>query len=285
MTKTNVAELIFEETKFDVVDIHNIPWLRVQQIAVALGYSRPDVLQQLYASNADEFTEEMTQLAELDTAGGRQQVRIFSPRGCYMIGMLSRTEKAKEFRKWVLDVLEGRAMPRMIKKSLDRDFLLEMLIKESGKGNPVAVETLISRYGYPESIRAEVAKAVSYRKDAARPRTKAPELAAWFVEDFLPRLAGEVRGERGELYDFATREPFEVIEGKHALFTIKVRTSDLLNAVQPLAVRDGVDVRISVRAFGVWLAQLDLDMREAGWVRALASKVHGNNFYEFALLA
>jgi prophage antirepressor-like protein len=105
--------LIFEETEFDIVDIHNIPWLRGNQIGLALDYKNPDLsLSKLYRENADEFTDEMTQLVELDTAGGRQQVRIFSPRGCYLIGMLSRTEKAKEFRKWVLDVLEGRAVPR-----------------------------------------------------------------------------------------------------------------------------------------------------------------------------
>ncbi|MCE5182355.1 MAG: Bro-N domain-containing protein [Betaproteobacteria bacterium] len=105
--------LVFEETEFDVVDLHNVPWLRGLQVASALGYKNPSAdVQNLYDRNADEFTDEMTQIVELDTAGGRQQVRIFSPRGCYLIGMLSRTEKAKEFRKWVLDVLEGRAVPR-----------------------------------------------------------------------------------------------------------------------------------------------------------------------------
>lgn len=110
---SGTSVLIFEETEFDVVDIHNIPWLRGGQVASALGYKNPTSdLGKIYERNADEFTDEMTQLVELDTAGGRQQVRIFSPRGCYLIGMLSRTDKAKEFRKWVLDVLEGRAVPR-----------------------------------------------------------------------------------------------------------------------------------------------------------------------------
>lgn len=110
--QSSTAVLIFEETEFDVVDIHNIPWLRLPQVGAALGYENPYQLQKLYDRNSDEFTDEMVSLVELDTAGGKQQVRIFSPRGCYLIGMLSRTEKAKEFRKWVLDVLEGRAVPR-----------------------------------------------------------------------------------------------------------------------------------------------------------------------------
>lgn len=109
------AVLVFHETEFDVVDIHNVPWLRGLQVASALGFKNPSTdIQNLFKRNADEFTDEMTQLVELDTAGGRQQVRIFSPRGCYLIGMLSRTELAKDFRRWVLDVLEGRALPREV---------------------------------------------------------------------------------------------------------------------------------------------------------------------------
>lgn len=113
-TSSGTTVLTFQETELDIVDIHNIPWLRLPQIGAALGYANQYHLQKVYAANADEFTDEMTRLMELPTAGGLQQVRIFSPRGCYLIGMLSRTDKAKEFRKWVLDVLEGRELPKEI---------------------------------------------------------------------------------------------------------------------------------------------------------------------------
>lgn len=105
--------LVFENTEFDVVDIHNVAWLRLPQIEGALGYaSGGKALSTLFTRNADEFTAEMTQVLELPTAGGQQQVRVFSPRGCYLLGMLARTERAKAFRQWVLDVLEGRATPQ-----------------------------------------------------------------------------------------------------------------------------------------------------------------------------
>ncbi|MCO5410782.1 Bro-N domain-containing protein [Ralstonia mojiangensis] len=107
------AVLTFENVDFEVVDIHNTPWLRGSQVASALGYkNHRTAIAELYDRNADEFTDEMTHLVELDTAGGRQQVRIFSPRGCYLLGMLARTERAKAFRRWVLDVLEGRLVPQ-----------------------------------------------------------------------------------------------------------------------------------------------------------------------------
>lgn len=113
---TSNAVLVFENTEFDIVDIHNVPWLRGLQVASALAYKNPTAdIQNLYTRNADEFTEEMTQVVDLQTAGGIQPVRIFSPRGCYLLGMLARTEKAKAFRSWVLDVLEGRAVPREAK--------------------------------------------------------------------------------------------------------------------------------------------------------------------------
>jgi hypothetical protein len=51
----------------------------------------------------------MTAVVKLPTEGGEQETRIFSPRGCYALGMFARTRNAAEFRRWVLDVLEGKA--------------------------------------------------------------------------------------------------------------------------------------------------------------------------------
>ncbi|HMQ13795.1 MAG TPA: ORF6C domain-containing protein [Candidatus Competibacter phosphatis] len=66
----------------------------------------PSMLVRVYQRNADEFTDSMTALVELETSGGKQQVRIFSLRGCHLLAMLARTKIAKEFRQWILDVLD-----------------------------------------------------------------------------------------------------------------------------------------------------------------------------------
>ena len=107
--------LTFQNTQFDIVDRNGQPWLRGYQIGTALEYTnQPDAaIRKIYDRNADEFTDRMTALVELDTAGGKQQVRIFSLRGAHLLGMLSRTKVAKEFRAWVLDVLEGINEPKM----------------------------------------------------------------------------------------------------------------------------------------------------------------------------
>ena len=105
--------LSFREFQFDVVDRAGQPWLRSPQVAIALGYSRPDALNKLYQSNASEFTDHMTALITLpdlqhrnDGAGQTREVRIFSLRGCHLLAMFARTPVAVEFRRWVLDVLE-----------------------------------------------------------------------------------------------------------------------------------------------------------------------------------
>lgn len=51
----------------------------------------------------------MTRVMPLPTAGGVQQVRVFSLRGAHLLGMLANTDKAKAFRRWVLDVLDKEA--------------------------------------------------------------------------------------------------------------------------------------------------------------------------------
>lgn len=100
--------LSFRDVRFDVIDRSGQPWLRGYQIGTALEYTnQPDAaIRKIYDRNADEFTDAMTALVELETNGGKQQVRIFSLRGCHLLGMLARTKIAKEFRKWVLDILD-----------------------------------------------------------------------------------------------------------------------------------------------------------------------------------
>ena len=133
--------LSFRNVNFDITDIHGQPWLRGLQVASALGYKNPaaDIVN-LYNRNADEFTDSMTQVIELPTAGGKQQVRVFSLRGCHLLGMLARTKVAKEFRRWVLDVLEkevsGSLQPKLAQTTVaDRTPLRQAVSALVGKCN------------------------------------------------------------------------------------------------------------------------------------------------------
>lgn len=86
-------------------------WFTSNQLAEALGYKNIKSLNKTYNSNSDEFTSKMTMttVAVVDGINGSKRkvkVRLFSLRGCHLMGMLARTEIAKDFRKWVLNVLD-----------------------------------------------------------------------------------------------------------------------------------------------------------------------------------
>lgn len=105
--------LTFQTTTLSVINQNNQIWLTVTEIGKALGYSDPfKSVKNIYDRHRDEFTEKMTALIDIPTAGGLQKVRIFSLRGAHLIGMFSHTKTAKDFRRWVLDVLEQVAQPQ-----------------------------------------------------------------------------------------------------------------------------------------------------------------------------
>ena len=103
---TAMSTLAFNNTTLSTVPVNNQPWLTAGELSRALGYRDSKSIQRIYTRNADEFTTSMTSVVKLTTPGGPQETRIFSLRGCHLIAMLSRTPMAKQFRQWVLDVIE-----------------------------------------------------------------------------------------------------------------------------------------------------------------------------------
>lgn len=110
MAQANIAcapALTFQSTTFNAVMRDGKPWVRGLQVATALGYKNPaQDFKNLYERNKEEFTDRMTTVVKLETAGGAQDTRIFSLRGAHLLAMFARTAKAAEFRRWVLDVLD-----------------------------------------------------------------------------------------------------------------------------------------------------------------------------------
>ncbi|MEC7119195.1 MAG: BRO family protein [Pseudomonadota bacterium] len=109
---STAVSLTFNETKFRIIDQGGQIWLRASEIAQALGYANTDAVGKLYDRNADEFDASMTQVIDITETPNstvsknlQTKTRIFSLRGCHLLAMFARTAVAKEFRKWVLDVL------------------------------------------------------------------------------------------------------------------------------------------------------------------------------------
>lgn len=132
MSNLQAAPLSFNHVIFKPVELNDDQiWLTSLQLAQALGYKRVDAVTQVYHRNADEFSENMTQVIDFlenvkltfsdktkknfetvnltvtdEAEYLTNKTRIFSLRGCHLIALFSRTKNAKDFRKWVLDILD-----------------------------------------------------------------------------------------------------------------------------------------------------------------------------------
>lgn len=108
----NIQTLNFNGNSLTTINQGNQIWLNSADLAKALGYKNAKSITNLYNARSDEFTSGMTLVIESVTKGfgngnSKKDVRIFSLRGCHMIGMFARTKVAKQFRQWVLDVLDN----------------------------------------------------------------------------------------------------------------------------------------------------------------------------------
>jgi len=102
--------LSFNEVKFNPVQHEQQIWLTASELAKALGYAKSDAVAQIYERNKDEFNDSMTTTLKLSvvrkTGSVEMDNRIFSLRGCHLVTFFARTKVAKQFRKWVLDILD-----------------------------------------------------------------------------------------------------------------------------------------------------------------------------------
>lgn len=137
------ATIKFQDIELSIIDRDGVPWLTGPDIARALGYARSDKITRLYHRHKDEFTDAMTQTPEMGFSGNlRRKVRIFSPRGAQLIAMLAKTDRAKAFRRWVLDVLEGQGAGRPSARPVvdDADAFRRQVVSE-------VVTTIMDRIG------------------------------------------------------------------------------------------------------------------------------------------
>ncbi|AMW78861.1 hypothetical protein AMD27_08210 [Acinetobacter sp. TGL-Y2] len=121
--------LSFNEVNFIPVQQDGQIWLTATELAKALGYAKSDAVTQVYDRNQDEFNPSMTNTITVKSNDSvetlnlsvskknknlTKTIRIFSLRGCHLIAMFSKTDIAKQFRKWVLDVLDKETLQQQI---------------------------------------------------------------------------------------------------------------------------------------------------------------------------
>lgn len=105
---TTMTPLVFQGESLKPLSRAGQIWLRMSEIERALGYAQKgSALAKIFLKHTDEFTVTMTKVVKLATAGGKQSVRIFSLRGAHLLAMFARTDTAKAFRAWVLNILDA----------------------------------------------------------------------------------------------------------------------------------------------------------------------------------
>ncbi|HFP9269707.1 TPA: P22AR C-terminal domain-containing protein [Klebsiella michiganensis] len=119
-------ELSFHNTNFAYMEMGGQVWLTAAEVGQALEYADDKAVQRIYSRHADEFTAQMTVVVKLTTPSGKQESRVFSLRGAHLVAMFARTPKAKEFRRWVLDILDREVVHSPIAKQFSDDELCSL---------------------------------------------------------------------------------------------------------------------------------------------------------------
>lgn len=152
--------LSFNEVNFSPVEQNGQIWLTAPELASALGYSKSDAVGQVYKRNKDEFNSSMTttitvklndSVETLNLSVSKKSknltktIRIFSLRGAHLIAIFSKTAIAKQFRKWVLDVLDREVVTKQLESrqsiSPEQQALLhEIVARRSGGERKIFAE-------------------------------------------------------------------------------------------------------------------------------------------------
>jgi len=103
----NVLIENFEGIDLELINHENEIWLTAETVGIGLEYSEPrKSVMNLYSSHRDEI-EEFASVIDLMTEAGMRKTTIFSEYGVYLLIIFSNQPKAKEFRRWVIEVIKN----------------------------------------------------------------------------------------------------------------------------------------------------------------------------------
>ncbi len=208
-------------------------WIPSTELSRALGYSRADAVTKIYDRNNDEFAHDMTKIID-SPQNPNLVLRVFSLRGCHLITFFARTPVAKEFRKWVLDVLDKEVLQQQIdtcvKINAEQQAILKEIIDRRCEGSTKKRTELWSRHNkhfriprYSELLAIHFQDAVDYLetiqlksqpekqkitmnayedKDVQYIMWYAPMLARLIFDDIVPALRALDSCKVGSLFSY-----------------------------------------------------------------------------------
>jgi len=123
----------FENTTCDFWSNNNDDiFMSIIQLAEVLGYSSKSGIENILNRNEYLKNNEFSSTHKLNVVEGNREVsrktRVFTEDGIYEVTLLAKTEKAKQFRKWVRDVLKGLRKGEL---KLTQQFNLPITYKEA----------------------------------------------------------------------------------------------------------------------------------------------------------
>ncbi|MFU0912929.1 BRO family protein [Kluyvera intermedia] len=130
MNSLATSDFRFQDVELHPVERSGSLWFSSSDLAKALGYKKTDAVTQIYSRYSDEFAANMsTTLRERvvrKTGAVEMVVRFFSLRGAHLVAMFASTPKAKEFRRWVLDILDREVTHSPIAKQFTDDEIINL---------------------------------------------------------------------------------------------------------------------------------------------------------------
>ncbi|EPF6638527.1 P22AR C-terminal domain-containing protein [Klebsiella pneumoniae] len=208
---TNLArrEFHFHSAILTPVQDRDDVWFTSSDLAKALGYASTKSISNLYSGNSEEFTEAMTMVIGVMTNGinnnlREKKVRIFSLRGAHLIAMFARTPVAKEFRRWVLDILDREVAHSPIAKQFSDDELCslawlwrasDIMLTACESVTPLLKVAEHRQAGHFHSIGQELPRSINKAREVIKRETAHIEFHPWKDDNWsrvLPHLRQEM---------------------------------------------------------------------------------------------
>lgn len=197
-------ELTFHKTSFAYMEMGGHIWLTAAEVGQALEYADDKAVQRIYSRHADEFTAQMTGVVKLTTPRGMQESRVFSLRGAHLVAMFARTTKAKEFRRWVLDILDREVAHSPIAKQFTDDELSslawlwrasDIMLTACESVTPLLKVAEHRQAGHFHSIGQELPRTINKAREIIKRETAHIEFHPWKDDNWsrvLPHLRQEM---------------------------------------------------------------------------------------------
>ena len=209
MNSVQNKELSFHNVTLVPAPVSDGIWLTSTDIAKALGYASPKSVTNIYSRNSDELTSSMSMVIKMMTNGinnnlREKSVRVFSLRGCHLIAMFATTDKAKEFRRWVLDVLDREVAHSPIAKQFTDDELSslawlwrasDIMLTACESVTPLLKVAEHRQAGHFHTIGQELPRTINKAKEIIKRETAHIEFHPWKDDNWsrvLPHLRREM---------------------------------------------------------------------------------------------